>query len=524
MDHSTTPFRRACAVGATVTIVGLAAGLGGLGVSAASAAEPTSATSQSSDTSSPASGDASTPTSAPADSGTSTADTSTTAPGTTAPSTSAGSTATTPDAGTDPSGTGTTPAATTPTSATPTDTTPTATAPADATPADTTPATNAPSSSTPTTVTPAAADPEESFFAGNAVVDGNARVGDTLTASLEGSTDVGTTTYQWFRDGNAVLGATTATYALTAADLATRITVQITATSTDGTQQTTRTGAAQRFVQPAGAPGFAETSVEVHVTAGEELSYLSTATGDPGIDYSIDTTQNPLVDGVTFTNGLFSGTPFFAESGVYTVTATNAAGSASQSVSLVVDPAATAGLFGYLLPTDENSDDVWFADSLDGSSDPVTVTDGTALAVNAFFEDEFGNESASAFELGTLTSSNAADTITAESEDVPAGVVFHGSGARTLTYRAGAYTISWSVTVTGAAVTTPVATTPVVAPVGSTIVVPAAAPTRAVATAHRSGLAHTGSDDAGLLAWALGLIAAGAAVTVLRFRRRRTQR
>ncbi len=75
-------------------------------------------------------------------------------------------------------------------------------------------------------------------------ITGTAQVGETLTAS-EGTwtgTPTPTYSYQWEADGVDIVGATDATYVLTAAEEGTVITVTVTATNSAGSASATSAG------------------------------------------------------------------------------------------------------------------------------------------------------------------------------------------------------------------------------------------------------------------------------------------
>ncbi|MFD0697550.1 S-layer homology domain-containing protein [Paenibacillus sp. GCM10027628] len=79
---------------------------------------------------------------------------------------------------------------------------------------------------------------------GSATISGTAKVGQTLTADLTGITYTPSTsgnipTYQWYRDGVAIASATDPSYAVTADDVGSAITVTVTADGTHATGSVT---------------------------------------------------------------------------------------------------------------------------------------------------------------------------------------------------------------------------------------------------------------------------------------------
>ena len=79
---------------------------------------------------------------------------------------------------------------------------------------------------------------------GAVAITGAAKFGATLTADISGLTNAGTPTYQWNRDGVAIVGATTSTYTLVEADITKVITVTVTAQVSVGTGSATSAGTA----------------------------------------------------------------------------------------------------------------------------------------------------------------------------------------------------------------------------------------------------------------------------------------
>jgi hypothetical protein len=160
-----------------------------------------------------------------------------------------------------------------------------------------------------------------------------------------------------------------------------------------------------------------------------------------------------------------------------------------------------------------------------------TVPQGGTLITNGGLVDRFGNDVTDADEMPlpvSLRSDTASDVITADPLFGDYGnftdVTFTEASTHTLTATGDAFSTSFPVVVTPTA-TTPGTTPPVSAPPVLTPPV-AAAPigTVPVRTAAHGRLAYTGSDATDSLPWALGMLAAGAALVGLRIVRRRAQR
>ncbi|PYY35739.1 hypothetical protein DEI89_05495 [Curtobacterium sp. MCBD17_030] len=159
-----------------------------------------------------------------------------------------------------------------------------------------------------------------------------------------------------------------------------------------------------------------------------------------------------------------------------------------------------------------------------------TVQQGGMLITSGGLVDEFGNEVTDEDAMPApvaFTSNVASDVIAADPLFGGFGnftdVTFTEASTHTLTATGDAFSTAFPVRVLPTA-TAPVSTPPVVtppvaaAPIGTV-------PARTAAHAHAHGrLAYTGSDATDSLPWALGMLAAGAALVGLRTVRRRAQR
>jgi S-layer homology domain. len=121
---------------------------------------------------------------------------------------------------------------------------------------------------------------------GTVSITGTAKYGETLTADTTAvvytpSTGSDSTTYQWKRDGAAILGATSSSYTLVQADIGTVITVTVTADGTHARGSVTSEGAAAI----AKADGASAPSAPALVS---KTTSSITLTEVPGQEYSID--------------------------------------------------------------------------------------------------------------------------------------------------------------------------------------------------------------------------------------------
>ncbi|MFP3572804.1 S-layer homology domain-containing protein [Brevibacillus sp. SIMBA_040] len=151
-----------------------------------------------------------------------------------------------------------------------------------------------------TAIRTAAQIPVTPVMGGTAAISGAAKFGSTLTANLTGITYTPTTTqdvptYQWKRDGDAILGAKNPTYTLVEEDIGKIITYTLTADGTHATGSVTSSGIGP--VAKADGPGAPPAPTEASKTANS-----ITLTSTPGQEYSKDggvTWQNsPIFEGL----------------------------------------------------------------------------------------------------------------------------------------------------------------------------------------------------------------------------------
>jgi hypothetical protein len=116
---------------------------------------------------------------------------------------------------------------------------------------------------------------------GTAGISGMAVYGQTLTASLSGSNNTGTLSYQWVRGSSDIPAATGSTYTLAAADIGSAVSVKISSSVETGTITSAATSVVQKAdAAPAAAPvlsGKTQTTVTLTSAAGYE--YIRVANG-----------------------------------------------------------------------------------------------------------------------------------------------------------------------------------------------------------------------------------------------------
>lgn len=553
MRRSNSTVRRACAVGTTIALVGLSTGLGIMTATSASAVEPTSSTTV-------------------ADSGTTAVDT-TPSPSAEAPSADAPAT--------NPSTTATPPADSPAEPAAPATEAPAA-------PQPTVPTTDAPSTDAPSTApesTPRlAAAAGTVTIDGDASVGSKLTAepsGFTAPTTLSYAwTADGTPVSQ---AQTYVVKVADAGKVLTVTVTNTQNGIPVESESA----QTAPVTQAPVFVDENGVPITAGTTEEddltVSATAGERFSYTFRATGSPKPVLSLDyyytgdeddhegeTPADQLPEGVSFdpATGVLSGSTEDASAYDFAVTATSGTQTVTQTVELDVVAAAPVGLEAYALdratylefvksglPTEwfdeeaqqhsgsfrswiikadgsvvtEKTD--WETDGSFGSGFTTTDTDGGTptvpqggtLLLSGNLVDQYGNpvvdeETGEGADI-TVRSNVASDVVATDSflgGSGFVGVTFPHASVHRLTVSAADFSTAFDVQVTPtAAVTVPTTSTPI-----GTVQHGTKAPAQA-----KGRLAYTGADETSPLAWALGLLVAGAGLIGARtVRRRRAQR
>jgi hypothetical protein len=377
-------------------------------------------------------------------------------------------------------------------------------------------------------VTPAAT------TAGTVAISGTATTWHTLRADTAGWPAGTTFTYQWTLSGpvvgtRVIEGATSDTYVLGHPDASNDLSVAVTGTApgedpttvssplvhVEPNAESTFTGAGVLAIDAAAGTAF---SIPIQALSGDQggLRYGASSSFDGPIDAST------LPAGVTLSSdGVLSGSTTQAQTLDFWVlvrTAQEPAGAPGQHVELRVGLAAGDQVYAGVVDDDPSEYRSWRV-SADGTtsfssspevlvtdpSRPVTSTVGGGVTVNAGRVDRYGNMLPYPVLDNDWTSSVASDDLT--EYDPGTSVRFSEPGEHVLTgTTVDGRTISVTVQVAAAS--------------------PAAVPTVATrvsgtGTTGADRLAYTGVDTTGPLAWALGLLGAGAALLVYRVRRRR---
>lgn len=486
MQHSTATLRRACAIGATIAIVGLSTGFGALTATTAFADEQP------------------------------------VVPSSTAPATETGA----PDVGGPVESTTPAPAAT----------------------ADPTDAVIAPSS-TPAASTasePAASAAAEPAAAPTATITGDPAVGSTLTAT--GHDFTGELTYTWTSGDTTVL-TTADSYVVARSDAGRVISVTITSdTDESATIATTVVTQAAAFPEPsteddpimlstvAGERFSHAFTAEGFPTPIYSVAYYSL--DDPYADEYDGDESGYLPDGLSLdhTTGVLSGTSRYSGTYAFRIVATSGTTTVSEYVNLTTEATTPLGVEVTAEDKDtfltahstswviERDGTVWTYEN-ETTPEPgggystlgvgfeggqPTIDQGGTLLVSGHLVDRFGNavDDADGYPVSfTVASDHASDVITPSRDPwVATEVTFPEASTHTLDVASSGFETAFTVDVQ------PTATTAVV-PAG-TVVTP---------TATTGELAYTGSDAMHLLPWAGGFAATGAAVIGLQAVRRRKQ-
>ncbi|MBT2500928.1 hypothetical protein [Curtobacterium sp. ISL-83] len=513
-------FRRGAAIGAVVVVLttSSAFGIGAATASAAPAAAPAAAGSVRDARTSTTSTAAAPGTTTPATTTTGTPG----AAGTASTSTDSTSTASTSSPDAPPAGTVQN-APTTPTTAEPTGSATQSAADPAATPAPT-------AAPTPTTLdaTAPAAPAAPTATTTTATITGTVRIGQVLHVTTTGFT--GATTTAWTSNGKPAGSETT--YTITPADAGHVIAVTVSSTvqgEAPATASTTAVPDQIAFTEQS----TPEAPIRLASTAGERFAHQFTATGSatalhylllsgptafpvPGNDHPIAPESVSLDE----STGFLSGAPTTAGEYDFQVMAANGNRAATEYVHLSVRPAAAKTLQLFI---DDPSDaplagapGAWglgedgrllrylaeASDDASGPVDAVRLGQGGSLVITTTPLDAYGNDTRLAgTPTPTVTSSRTSDAVAGGTSAWDTVVRFPEAGRSTITVTDGTLTTSFAVDVEQR--------------------------TAASAVGHHTGaaphgtLAYTGSDESGPLAWALGLLAAGAGLLVHRLRRRR---
>jgi hypothetical protein len=262
-------------------------------------------------------------------------------------------------------------------------------------------------------------------------------------------------------------------------------------------------------------PSSAAKPLALSATAGTTFTHTFSTTGGTGpLAYAIQ--DSPSTDlSVNVETGVLTSTVTTAGTYQFEVVALRGTATATEYVRLTVRPAAPVGVLA-IVGTGTPGTNAWSvapggaitAFDAEGHSlgrvSSIPTRQGSSLLVSGLAVDRFGNPTALGAASGgphaTVTSSVSSDRVTSVQDGIASRVTFPHASDHRLTITQDGVSTSFVVAVR------PVATAAV-----------------ATTTASTTGgtLAYTGADETAPLAWALGLLASGAALLLHRLRRRR---
>ena len=277
-------------------------------------------------------------------------------------------------------------------------------------------------------------------------------------------------------------------------------------------------------VQPASL-AFTEPSTKtapllLTATAGTPFTHTFHTTGGSGaVAYAIQDSPSPLLS-VNVETGVLTSTATDAGTYSFEVVALSGSTQVTEWVRLTVRPGAPVGVASFVT-TGSTKDPSWAVapngtitqygpagSTTQRTVASIPVRQGGTLDVGGLAVDRFGNRTTvwtgAGVPRSTVTSSIGSDRITWLPAEYVSSVTFPHASDHRLTVREGGVSTSFVVAVQ-----------PVVS-VGTTT--PASAIT-GTGTGTGSQLAYTGADERGPIGWALGLLAVGAGLLVLRLRR-----
>lgn len=148
-------------------------------------------------------------------------------------------------------------------------------------------------------------------------------------------------TYQWKKDGVVIVGATSSTFTQSSATPADSGVYSVTVTNALGSITGT---IATITVDPAIAPAITTLPAAITVEYGSGLSLYPSVAGSPSMTYQWSKDGTPIAGATS--SSYARNTMTSADAGVYALTATNSAGSATGSVIVTVNPPVAPRVYG----------------------------------------------------------------------------------------------------------------------------------------------------------------------------------
>ncbi len=298
---------------------------------------------------------------------------------------------------------------------------------------------------------------------GTVEITGTAKYNEQLTATVTGSNNSGTLSYQWKRGTTDISGATGETYTLVEADIGTTIKVIVTSSVESGSITSDVTAIVEKADGPAAPTGLA--GVAPTSDGGSDGKITGTATT---MEYSTDSSfANPTgtVCPDTETTGLSAGTyyvryketathkaganatvtvPAYVAAPTYEVTVTNGTGSGSYAENASVTITANAPEAGKQFKEWTGADGLTFTSGSKTSATATFTMPAQAVSVTATYENIPVTTYAVTVSGGTATPSGAqaaGTSVTITADAAPAGKQFkEWTGADGLIFTSGSKT------------------------------------------------------------------------------------
>ena len=249
---------------------------------------------------------------------------------------------------------------------------------------------------------------------GTALITGTAVYGETLNASLNGTNNTGTLSYQWLRGGSNIALATSSSYTLAEDDIGQQISVTITSSAETGTV----TSAATAAVQKAECP----TVTGIAPALSGKTDTTVTLTAVAGYEYTVVTNDADVSTGIWQDSNVFSGLTNTTDYDFYQrvkETTTHKASGVSEKLDVITD---NPSLTGTALITGTAVYGETLSASLNGTNNTGTLSyqwlrggSNIALATSSSYtlaEEDIGQQISvtitSSAETGTVTSAATA--------------------------------------------------------------------------------------------------------------------
>ena len=249
------------------------------------------------------------------------------------------------------------------------------------------------------------------LFAGNSAqaASQSATVGQAVTFSV---TADGTApfTYQWYKDGVSITGATSASYVISCAQLTDAGTYYVIVSNSAGSA--TSDNAVLTVILPSVAPAFTTQPLSQFVTAGAAVTFTAAASGSPAPAFQWQK-NGANISGATSASYTIASVAT-GDAGTYSVVATNSAGSATSNNAVLTVNAAPAITTQPLSQTANAGAAVTFTAAASGSPAPTFQWRKNGVNITGATSASFTIPNASAGDAGTysVVATNSAGSAT----------------------------------------------------------------------------------------------------------------